>query len=965
MIFIPGQRWISEAELQLGLGTVLKVDQRMVSIVFLASGETRNYARETAPLIRLQFKSGDTVESHEGWHLLINRVSEEQGLLTYFGKNEKGQPAQLHEGELSNFIQLNRPSDRLLSAQTDSSKWFELRVASLRHRYRLARQETFGLSGARTALLGHQLYIAHEVANRYAPRVLLADEVGLGKTIEAGVILHHQLITERAGRALIIVPESLIHQWLVEMLRRFNLHFALFDEERCQAIEESENIDNPFHAEQLVICSLDFLCANPERFSQAIVGDWDLLIVDEAHHLQWSAEQPSHEYQVVESLAKVTPGVLLLTATPEQLGKASHFARLRLLDPDRFPSLDQFIEEEQHYQPIANAIEALLSEDALTSETLTLLQQTAGEGENVIHLKKLQDIEADEAEQQVARTALIEHLLDRHGTGRVLFRNTRAAIKGFPERKTELYPLPLPAEYRQAYTDSQHSGLPNPQHLLSPELLYQANKGTRKKGWTQFDPRVSWLADFVRKIRPEKILIITSSANSAMDLSDHLRKTDGIHAALFHEHMSLLERDRAASYFANHENGAQILICSEIGSEGRNFQFAHHEVLFDLPYNPDLLEQRIGRLDRIGQTQTIHIHVPYLEDCAQMVMAQWYHKGLQAFDKTCPAAQSVFKKVEDELLQALHDFDESAQELSSLLGATETLHARFSEALQQGRDRLLEYNSCRKPVANRLIHSAQELDNSPELAEYIEQLFDCYGVDMEDDTEHSYIARPGLHMHVSSFPELPEEGLAITFDRATALSNEDIQFISWDHPMTLRAMELSLSNEKGNSSVIAVKHPKLKPGTLVLESIFVLDPNTSPELQSRRYLPPSIIQVMIDHKGKPVTGVSHEALNEALIKIDSNTASKVIKSQASNIRSMLADTQQRIDQIAGEEIQNSYAPALATLDTEIERLEALQKVNPNVRDEEIKFFRTQKHLLQTTLAESKFRLDALRVIVAT
>ena len=91
-----------------------------------------------------------------------------------------------------------------------------------------------------------------------------------------------------------------------------------------------------------------------------------------------------------------------------------------------------------------------------------------------------------------------------------------------------------------------------------------------------------------------------------------MKQKHGIRATLFHEGMSLIERDRAAAWFADPEEGAQVLICSEIGSEGRNFQFAHHLVLFDLPSNPDLLEQRIGRLDRIGQNAVIKIHVPYV-----------------------------------------------------------------------------------------------------------------------------------------------------------------------------------------------------------------------------------------------------------------------------------------------------------------------------------------------------------------
>ncbi|WP_428634941.1 SNF2-related protein, partial [Sedimenticola sp.] len=264
--FIPGQRWISEAELQLGLGTILTVEHRTVTVVFLASGETRTYARQSAPLTRVAFGAGDTVRAAEGWSLHIEQVEENKGLLTYVGQDKDGNPARLPEGQLDNLIQLNRPAERLFSGQFDHDKLFALRRDTLQHAARLSRSDLRGLTGGRTSLIPHQLYIAHEVASRYAPRVLLADEVGLGKTIEAGLILHQQLLTERAQRVLIVVPESLQHQWLVEMLRRFNLFFSLFDEERCLAIEESSGQDNPFQAEQLVLTSIAFLRDHPARY---------------------------------------------------------------------------------------------------------------------------------------------------------------------------------------------------------------------------------------------------------------------------------------------------------------------------------------------------------------------------------------------------------------------------------------------------------------------------------------------------------------------------------------------------------------------------------------------------------------------------------------------------------------------------------------------------------------------------
>src|SRR5690606_34781884 len=127
---------------------------------------------------------------------------------------------------------------------------------------------------------------------------------------------------------------------------------------------------------------------------------------------------------------------------------------------------------------------------------------------------------------------------------------------------------------------------------------------------------------------------------------------------VFHEGLNLIERDRAAAYFADTEEGAQVLVCSEIGSEGRNFQFAHDLVMFDLPINPDLLEQRIGRLDRIGQTQTVNIHVPFYPATAQQRMLAWYHEGLNSFEKTSAIGQAVISHFGDRFLQALTERDD-------------------------------------------------------------------------------------------------------------------------------------------------------------------------------------------------------------------------------------------------------------------------------------------------------------------
>jgi len=958
--FLPGQRCISDAELQMGLGTILSVEERTLTVLFLATGETRTYAMLTAPLTRVMFSIGDTVNTHDGVKITVKEVFDRHGLLTYSGTDAEGNTHHIEEAELDNFIQLNRPSERLFNGQIDKDNWFELRYQTLHHKNRLAKSDLYGLTGSRTSLIPHQLYIAHEVANRYAPRVLLADEVGLGKTIEAGLILHHQILTERAKRVLIVVPETLMHQWLVEMLRRFNLHFKIFDENRCQDLIAANEYENIFHSEQLVLCSIDFLVAHAAIFEQCVLADWDLMVVDEAHHLQWSAEEPSIEYMIVEQLSQQTKGVLLLTATPEQLGKESHFARLRLLDADRFPDFQQFVEEEENYEPYAQVIEDLLNNETLSTEDVALIRETIEEGDNQSLLELVdQEASSEDVDVQQARFKLVEHLLDRHGTGRVLFRNTRSAVKGFPARQLSAYPLALPEEYRSLrYADVSE--------LLTPELLYQQEDTAVH--WTQVDPRISWLSNKCAQLNPEKILVITADAATALDITQYFKTQTGLHATAFHEGLSIVERDRAAAFFADFETGSQIMVCSEIGSEGRNFQFAHHLVLFDLPINPDLLEQRIGRLDRIGQSETINLHVPYFEGSAQSVCFRWYNEALQAFSHTCPAGHSVYKRVQHELYSVLDEINENSsasEAIDSLLTKSSNYYVELTESLQRGRDRLLEYNSCRPAIAQDIKRRADIEDSSSELAEYMESVYDCFGIDNELHSEGCYVIRPTEHM-INNFPGLAEDGMTITYDRKVALSFEDAHYISWEHPLTNNAIDMVVTNEMGNTSVTALAYKGVKAGSVLLECLFSLESAPIEELQSSRYLPPTMIRVVCDERGADHhLKLPHNIINEGRQFVDKGVGNKIVKAKKKILKAMLQRSEKFADLKSAKLLELAQENASNILTIEINRLKALSKVNPNIRKDEILYFEKQLSMLTEVIDAANIRLDAVRVIVAT
>ena len=309
----------------------------------------------------------------------------------------------------------------------------------------------WGVLGARIDLVPHQLRVAELAAERRPPRLLLADEVGLGKTIEACLVTAQLIASGRARRVLVLLPESLVNQWFVELLRRFNLAFSIYDEERCEALEIADRENggtprNPFEDEQLVLASVDWLASHPRRAAQAVEGEWDLLLVDEAHHLSWTPDAPSAGYSLVQALSERTPALLLLTATPEQLGLGGHFARLRLLDPARYTSLDDFIEEQRRYVALSDLAGRLLASEQLTGGDMEALAPLfPNEGDALA--QRLARIAAGDED---ARDALLADLVDRHGTGRVMVRNRRVAVGGFPNRIVEIESLPEPEDFELA-----------------------------------------------------------------------------------------------------------------------------------------------------------------------------------------------------------------------------------------------------------------------------------------------------------------------------------------------------------------------------------------------------------------------------------------------------------------------------------------------------------------------------------
>jgi len=920
--FSKGQRWISDTEPDLGLGTIIDQNHRQITVVFLASGETRIYAKETAPLTRIRFAAGDTLTTHDDRQLQVSDAIEEEGCLLYQGILDSGEPAIVPESELSNFLKFNRPQDRLFAGQLDNRQWFNLRVNVIRQQHTQQQSLVRGLIGGRMSIIPHQIYIAAEVSSREAPRVLLADEVGLGKTIEAGLILHRQLTTYQISRVLIVVPEALLHQWLVEMLRRFNLHFQIMDDDRFEALLPSAPDGNPLLAAQLNLCSLTTLLEHPEIAAAANNGQFDTLVVDEAHHLEWSPSGASAAYTIVEQIAQTTPSVLLLTATPEQLGQQGHFARLKLLDPTRFSDFDTFTADEDNFASTADIAEALVDDAPLNSAQIQAAQQQLDLTLAETEISCLLDAPTNES--HALRQRLLTMLIDRHGTSRVLFRNTRSAISGFPARELHVHEL---------------------------------------QGDNSLEAILNWLPDQLKACFPDKVLLIASSLDTVQRLTEGLRVA-GINSAQFHEEMSIVERDRAAAWFADHDDGCQLLICSEIGSEGRNFQFLHHLIMIELPATPDLLEQRIGRLDRIGQEHDIQIHVPVVSGSRDHRLVDWYHEGLGAFENICKVGTAVAKEVQDSLNALLDGESNDEMAASLLIDTTRQLAESFELRLEQGRDRLLELNSNRTDLIAEHLDLLNREDRSYSLPDLMNAIFDCFGVDSEEQSNHTWIIKPTDHMQVSSFPGVDIDGLTVTYNRETALQLEDVTFLTWDHPMVNAGMDLVMNEATGQANAEILDTDVLPKGVLFIEIVVTWSCSADKSLGIDRYFPAGVKRYLLGSNRKDYTGVLDEINLDAMLRrSDRGRLKKVLQDNRTDINVLLQYGEKLAQDAIPEITTLAQSNIVADIDPELERLRALQKINPAVREDEIQRLEQRKAALISALSTTGFEVIALSVLL--
>ena len=647
------------------------------------------------------------------------------------------------------------------------------------------------------------------------------------------------------------------------------------------------------------IAAVDFLAGNDERATQACEAGWDVLVVDEAHHLEWAPDRPGPAYEMVRGLAEATESLLLLTATPQQLGPEGHFARLQLLDPSRYVDLQHYREETLHYEEVADVVESLAARGTVDER---LRKIVAGR-------QRLEDRVADlTSGKPAARDRLIADLLDGFGVGRVMFRNTRERLGGFPKREPRLAPT---------------------------------------------DDKLQWLRKLLEKIGEEKVLVITKTRELAEEVLEELTSATGVKGALFHEDLSLLQRDRNAAFFAE-EEGARVLVCSEIGSEGRNFQFARHLVLYDLPDDVDLLEQRIGRLDRIGQKGTIQVHVPYQPGSGEEIFMRWLEDGLDAFRASPPGAAEIQRELRFDLEEAIGE----REGMVELIEKTLVCREKISERLARGQDRLLERSSHRPDRSAWLVGKIREWDESPGFEDFMLRLFEYSGLHIEDLGRRRYFLLPG-NLKSDAFPSLPNDGMTVTFDRQRALEREQEAFLTWDHPMVRAALDLMLGSVAGNATFGVWDSTGEK--IILLEAWIVVECVAPARLHVERFLPQTPVRIVVDHKGGNLSDNAAFA-KPPLRKGDVASLLRNEKVKRVLLPSMLEKARELGTVRSHEVIEDAMKLMRQEMSAEIARLRDLAEINDHIKPEEISALELREAELAHVIAAARVRLDAVRLI---
>ena len=847
-------RWIQDGR----WGVVEGVEDGCATVAF-DDGTSLNFSTDSDAIERITLHAASQVmRASDGvagvvLHAVGEADADNPAWVVVFADGQRKNAA---EAGLREYVP-NDPIDRVRTKRFGTTRDFNLKSVAADYWTTHLHNELVCLAHSRVDLQAHQVSVVHRVITRYPHRFMLCDEVGLGKTIEAAMVVKELRARKAASRVLILVPSGLTRQWQYELKTKFNETFAIYNTGTLRYLKDNGASD-PWMANDSIIASHGWASWSPERRKQIADVPWDMVIVDEAHHArarrQGNRTNRTLLFRLVTDLVarpeSARRAALFLTASPMQLDTSELYSLCEMLDPVLFASLGDFnkhLNELAGLNQTVDGLRKLAPSEHPAPDVVEAVAGFLGASEEAV-------LALDSADG--GRDRLVDRLMARHRLSEVLIRNRKSVVGGFQPRHASRWEVDLTPRERtvhelmdeilqKGFRRADQSGqatvgflmviyqklLASSSRALLASLRKRRARVTAQLQASGLDERMAVLAldeetpvaDVVGELgaaavdeltdlneaiaaveqvevdtkakvllanlnvlkeddADAKVLIFTEFRETQDFLAEILAPHWGIN--VFHGQMKAEEKDAAVDRFREGA-GPQLLISTEAGGEGRNFQFCHVVVNYDLPWNPMRVEQRIGRVDRIGQEHPVSIFNFHVQGTIEGRVLDVLDRRIHVFEQAVGGLDPILGEAEADIRDALRLVRAERDLAMERLG--EQLEKKVSEARKAERE-LADFIMDSKSYSRQIVEWAtqQRSEITPEQFEkFLIALLIANNTHIGPFTSHG-VREIYLHPPVTTrHPELTsgQERRHVCFDPHLNVDSETVEYLGFGHPV--------------------------------------------------------------------------------------------------------------------------------------------------------------------------------------
>ncbi len=745
--------------------------------------------------------------------------------------------------------------DRLAAKQIDSPLHYDLRERATRLDLAYRYDRFLSLTSNRIEIEPYQVQAAYEILNSYDHRYLIGDEVGLGKTIEAGIVIEELIARDRATRVLIVAPAPLVVQWQEEMREKFDRNFTIYDRETVRSHRKSRPNQNVWLQEDLIVTSIDF--AKQDDVLEALRNldvPWDVAVFDEAHHLTArrgsdDSIERTQRYTVGEAVAENSEALLMLTGTPHK-GKSDQFYFLvSLLDPYRFSHESQINPDALGDLMIRRLKDDMYETDGtrmFPEKNIEALGVDMSPAERKLYddvteyIREYYNLARQEENKAAGFTMVIyqKRLVSSIYAIRKSLENRMRAIQNdavsedLSDEVQEL--IPRYSTEPETLTDSERKHveeeLENVTITLNRTQIEQELNRV-KELWQQAknietDSKAQLLRQFVDDILAEdpneKILIFTEYTDTLEYLRDQVFSDHDV-AQVYGD----LNQDRRRQEMADFEDEKNLMIATDAAQEGLNLQFAHIMVNYDLPWNPIRIDQRMGRLHRYGQERTVEIRNLFFKNTRESEILNLLIEKTNQIESDLGMRSDVLGRVledvnlDDTIMAAIAENQPTDEVVADI---EKTIEER-REALQTVENEFLIRDrfdlSDEDEEILEVIERSQQGDVSEgDIEILVREFFDEFGGNIRGVRPGP--ARSGGDVFQIDVPDVLSGDQVnsrydqATFTREVAMEQDDVEFIALDHQLVQSLIGFCQESERirGQVSLKVAKEGEPVPGIL-------------------------------------------------------------------------------------------------------------------------------------------------------